>query len=56
MKKKKAKKTVAKRKKRKKVTSYRPMCSGWEVFPDGQKCKGCPDCGHEKNNNDLIKR
>lgn len=20
------------------------MCSGWGVFPDGRKCRGCPDC------------
>lgn len=23
---------------------YRPSCSGWKVFPDGRKCKGCEDC------------
>lgn len=23
---------------------YKPMCSGWKVFPGGKKCKGCPDC------------
>jgi len=21
-----------------------PLCSGYRVFPDGTKCKGCPDC------------
>ncbi|MDD3686739.1 MAG: hypothetical protein PHE56_08225 [Bacteroidales bacterium] len=20
------------------------QCSGYKVFPDGSKCKGCPDC------------
>ncbi len=21
-----------------------PLCSGYRVFPDGRKCKGCEDC------------
>lgn len=21
-----------------------PLCSGYRVFPDGTKCKGCADC------------
>ena len=21
-----------------------PRCSGYQVFPDGEKCGGCPDC------------
>lgn len=21
-----------------------PLCSGYGVFPDGRKCKGCKDC------------
>jgi hypothetical protein len=21
-----------------------PLCSGYKVFPDGRKCKGCEDC------------
>lgn len=20
------------------------LCSGFKVFPDGEKCSGCPDC------------
>lgn len=23
-------------------------CSGYGVFPDGKKCKGCSDCGFGK--------
>jgi hypothetical protein len=22
----------------------RPLCSGYGVFPDGEKCNGCSDC------------
>ena len=22
-----------------------PLCSGYRVFPDGEKCPGCFDCG-----------
>jgi hypothetical protein len=24
------------------------LCSGWGVFPDGTKCKGCDDCNGTK--------
>jgi hypothetical protein len=30
---------------------YRPRCSGYGVFPNGRKCKGCPDCGSSRNKN-----
>ena len=26
------------------------LCSGWGVFPDGVKCKGCSDCRAKKKN------
>lgn len=29
---------------------YKPMCSGWGVFPGGKKCKGCEDCNPKTNN------
>jgi hypothetical protein len=25
----------------------KPLCSGYRVFPDGQKCGGCNDCGEK---------
>ena len=25
-------------------SSIVPLCSGYRVFPDGNKCKGCSDC------------
>ena len=28
---------------------YRPSCSGWKIFPDGRKCKGCEDCTKKSN-------
>lgn len=27
---------------------YRPLCSGWKIFPDGKKCKGCKDCSNSE--------
>ena len=24
--------------------NMKPLCSGYKVFPDGRKCKGCEDC------------
>ena len=27
------------------------ICSGWRVFPDGTKCKGCIDCDFGKKSN-----
>ena len=24
--------------------SIQSLCSGYRVFPDGRKCKGCSDC------------
>ena len=41
-------------KKKKEVRKkYRPLCSGWGIFPDGKKCKGCQDCGSKTNKNPL---
>lgn len=25
-------------------TESTPLCSGYRVFPDGEKCPGCKDC------------
>ncbi|ADY51458.1 hypothetical protein Pedsa_0886 [Pseudopedobacter saltans DSM 12145] len=30
--------------KRKKSGKRGPLCSGYNVFPDGKKCPGCADC------------
>lgn len=35
---------------------FRPLCSGWKVFPNGKKCKGCEDCLTEKTNKMAVKK
>ena len=35
----------------KRTENFRPRCSGWGVFPDGKKCKGCEDCKGEQFGN-----
>jgi hypothetical protein len=38
--------------KSKKITSKNKngsLCSGYRVFPDGKKCKGCIDCDFGKD-------
>lgn len=38
------------------MKKYKPRCSGWRVFPNGKKCKGCQDCGHKTNKNPYTKK
>ena len=28
-------------------SNHIPRCSGYKIFPNGEKCKGCPDCASE---------
>jgi len=30
------------------VRSGQKRCSGWRVYPGGQKCPGCSDCNYGK--------
>lgn len=29
------------------------LCSGWGVFPNGEKCTGCKDCIKTKTRDDV---
>ncbi len=30
------------------------LCSGYRVFPDGTKCKGCSDCDNGKSKKTIA--
>lgn len=43
---------------RKKISNNKGggICSGWRVFPDGSKCKGCIDCDFGKKSRTINKK
>lgn len=42
------KKNTATKKQKKYTTDNGSRCSGYGVYPDGRKCKGCSDCKGKK--------
>jgi hypothetical protein len=37
------------------TTDKGSRCSGWGVYPDGRKCRGCSDCKGGTNKQKLAK-